>query len=656
MTSSSARRAASGEGFSAWRLAAILGLMAAAALPYAATVLHPPVWDDIPFVFHQDFLMDCGNIRRVASAEGFLKVLPFPNSARPVWLASVLADTCLGSGKTYAYRLSSIFWHSVAAALLAFLAWILTRDRGVSVAAGLLFAAHPVHTEVVNIISFRTDLLALCFMLAGLIAYREGLSGRGWRRRALAALSAPLFGLALLSKETAVVFPLLALLCDAAFPGPGPAADRRRWRAGLLAAYAAFIGAYLVFRSPRSGYVMAGHQDLLSELRTRVVLPFSDASGSRSELDQAGSRRLDPPPWAAVYEDAGARLLTMSRIFGSYMRLLVWPHPLASDYAPPVVRSWLDPWVWLGWASLAGLLAAARLLARDLPLASVGLLWIPVALLPVSGLITIYNIQAERYLFIASAGACAAAAALGAAAVRRFPAPRRKAAAAAALGLVLAPAVYITVLRNRDYASAQAFFEAAKAADPGLARMRLGLALTYAANGDVRRADSEFRAAVDLRPEHVGARLSYGAFLLREKRLAEALSQLETAADLAPTDPDTLFRLGIAEWLSEKPSAALGHLRSAAVLAPGMWVAREFAGAVLLEQGRAGEAAAELLVAARASEWRSAKGLYHLMAASRKAGLSSQAKQAEQALERLRPDLAARARGPRPRVLRPTNL
>lgn len=502
----------SSEAVSPRRVFLLLALLAGAVLLYAPTLSHPPIWDDHTFVFGQPFLRDCRNLGKVLSPKSFRGVLPVRGSARPVWLASVLADTCLGGGRLWAYRLTSAFWHGVGALLLAFLAWRLSRDAPTALMAGVLFTVHPLHVETVSIITFRADLLCLAFMLASVILHRESrlCAGRAGTAFLAAALGAAV--LALLSKETAVVLPPLLLLTEILFPATGAwraAGARRRTLWAGAAACAVLVGGYLLFRAPRSGYVMRHSRDFFSELRLSAEFPFS-----RPLEDPARSGRpevLDDPPWQRVYVDAGARARTMSRVFGSYLRRFVWPHPLQGDYAPVVVESWLHPGVLaaeFGWLLL---FAGAWALRRRLPLASYGALWTAVTLLPVSGIVLMMNLEADRYLYIPSAGACLAAAALLGEGMRRGKTRAR--AAAAAFVLAAAAGAVLVVRRGADFHSDEAFYRATLAVDPGVSRARLALAMVCANQENFSCAEEECRRSLRLWPGSRKARTFCSVFL-----------------------------------------------------------------------------------------------------------------------------------------------
>jgi len=98
-----------------------------------------------------------------------------------------------------------------------------------ALAAGAVFALHPIAVESVGWLAARFDLLAIFFALVALHCH---LSRRRW-----AALVA--FAAALLSKESTIVLPLIALALDL-YVAPGSAP--RRIAAGRAAATPTFAG------------------------------------------------------------------------------------------------------------------------------------------------------------------------------------------------------------------------------------------------------------------------------------------------------------------------------------------------------------------------------------------------------------------------------
>ena len=193
-------------------------------------------------------------------------------------------------------------------------------------AAGLLFAAHPVHVEVVAGIVGRAELLCALTTFVGLCLFlRRPMTGP----RAAAIVLC--FFIAVLSKEQGMLFPLL-LAVLAIFRVPRAAVSsrehsRNRW---LAVSLLWFGSAYFYFREH--------------------ILKFE---WNRQWIS-----------WAAnpLIRSAGAdRWLMPLVLMGRYAAVLVAPCKLSLDYGGgvigPTVR-YHEPYLYLGIASVLGWLAA----------------------------------------------------------------------------------------------------------------------------------------------------------------------------------------------------------------------------------------------------------------------------------------------------------
>lgn len=110
----------------------------------------------------------------------------------------------------------------------------------------------------------------------------------------------------------------------------------------------------------------------------------------------------------------------MLHVVPMWLRLLVWPRHLQVDFAPGEIVSGGAPEAVLGFAILCGLVAAiVYALRRDRALAF-GLLWMAIALLPVSNILPTGVVLGERTLFLPSIGFVIA---VGAVAQRVLDAP-----------------------------------------------------------------------------------------------------------------------------------------------------------------------------------------------------------------------------------------
>jgi tetratricopeptide (TPR) repeat protein len=191
----------------------------------------------------------------------------------------------------------------------------------------------------------------------------------------------------------------------------------------------------------------------------------------------------------------------------------------------------------------------------------------PITLVPVSGLWLLLNPQAERYLYVPSAGlALAGAAALSGLSRSRLPGARPAALALAAGVLVLYSLG--TVTRNLDYRDDAALHAATAAVDPGVARARFNLARSLHGQGRLDAAEAEYREALRLWPGFAGWRGAFALLLLDRGRPAEAAAELEAALRQQPGEPAVHYFLGVAHWRAGRPAAAEAQFDAALRLDP----------------------------------------------------------------------------------------
>jgi hypothetical protein len=181
---------------------AIVALAAAAV--YARSVGFAFVYDDIWVVLNNTLLH---------SPSRWPQILATPwqphGLYRPLTSLTFAFDWALGGGAPGRFHLVNLLLHAAASALVYALAsrWL---PRPGALAAGLLFALHPVHVEAVANVVGRAELLAtLCTLAAALLYLRHGdrvrTTGRVPWGTALATLGLVL--LALASKESAFAAP-----------------------------------------------------------------------------------------------------------------------------------------------------------------------------------------------------------------------------------------------------------------------------------------------------------------------------------------------------------------------------------------------------------------------------------------------------------------
>jgi Tfp pilus assembly protein PilF len=156
-------------------------------------------------------------------------------------------------------------WHfamlalHVLATYLVFVAVAnLTGSRRTAALSAIFFGLHPVHVENVAWLTSVNDLLMTVLLLASFLAYLNFRNGERTKATIWMATSVSLFLLALLSKETAAVLPLLIFAFAVIFAPTNAAKDPNpAWSAWKVAAlkdglvsipYFAVLAAYLAAR------------------------------------------------------------------------------------------------------------------------------------------------------------------------------------------------------------------------------------------------------------------------------------------------------------------------------------------------------------------------------------------------------------------------
>jgi len=197
-------------------------LVAWVALSYGWTCWFGFINDDYGWIVEARSLVSSG-WRPAASSGAFL---------RPIIHLTFLFNYLINGTAPFGYHLVNVGLEALNTYLVWRLArWVLHAPVE-SLLVAMLFAGHPSHAGAVTWVCGRTELVADAFYL-GALSLHTG-------RRTLGA--AALFALALLSKEGAVTFPLVAVAVDCLNP------RGQRWRWSSTAAYVGLLAGYFLLR------------------------------------------------------------------------------------------------------------------------------------------------------------------------------------------------------------------------------------------------------------------------------------------------------------------------------------------------------------------------------------------------------------------------
>lgn len=511
---------------------------------------------------------------------------------RPVpVLTFALERAVLGEPSAPVSHAINIGLHAAVSGLLFAVARRLGLGPAGSVAAGLLFAVHPVHSEAVASGVGRSEILAALFSLAALLAAsftgawrRPGADDVGGppplRARSAAWVTGVCVFLALGSKETALaLIPVLGI--QEALFRKRVGASGRFWieRAASFAPVALAVEIFLI-------------------LRIRAL----------EALDPLQSVPAIDNPIVAL--DPAGRLLTALAIAARYAWRLVAGYPLSADYSGPVIgheTSLLAPLPLAGLAFLAAWAVVALLPLRFrratttgsgsdrraaalaawiflLPYLVVGNLLVPIG----AGL-------AERLVYLPSAGL----ALLAGVAVQRVTggverAPGRLGRDRIARLVVATSIVALacaTAIRTRDWKDDRTLFESAVRANARSVKAHYILATLDERAGRPDRALSRVETVLGLWPDHLAATVQKTVLLGRMGDLKGAEAMARRATRLDPLYALGHFNLGLALQHQGRLAEAERAFRKSVLADPGVDSAWTALGHVRFETRRYAAAA-----------------------------------------------------------------
>lgn len=217
------------------------------------------------------------------------------NLYRPLTKAMFAIEWQLSPDNAHFHHLVNVLFYALACVLLflvllKYLKW----NVYVVFAITLLFAAHPIHTEVVANIKSRDELSSMVFLLLSLLAIHKYISN-GKMLMLLSSLFC--FFLALLSKESAIVFVALVPLFIYFFTD-APVKLNAKITGGVLAL---------------AVFYMIMHVKIIGSLGIDNIPVVDNSLMATSNV---------------IHQK-----LTAIYIMGKYFLLLLFPHPLSSDYS-----------------------------------------------------------------------------------------------------------------------------------------------------------------------------------------------------------------------------------------------------------------------------------------------------------------------------------
>lgn len=535
---------------------AVIAIVALAV--YANSLKNEFVFDDESVVLSDPTITSLSNIPGFFTGEsGFHKVIGA--YYRPVVSSTFTIDYALWKFDPFGFHLTNVIIHLINSLLLFALLRLMFRryespfkDYALLIGA-LIFAVHPIHTEVAAWVSGRTDGLAATFYFAAFIYYLKysyalnDVTDKATKKQNpvfLFAMSALMYLLALLSKEMAITFPAAIIAYDFIV-------NRIEFRSELkrkLPLYGTLIILSVIFMLIRS-YIL--------------------------------SQVTERPHYLYFYgREFSTVIYTMLQTVPLYFRLSIAPYGMLYHYSGylPYLNSPFEFGVIFAVVFIFVCLYAVYYLYKRLPYASFALLLFFITLMPVMNIVPTMNFMADRFLYVPSIFLSILASAL----ILKYYTEKLSNVILTISVAVILVYGYMTITRNADWKNEETLFQSSGDKPGSVTYVNLGN--IYAKKGQYDIAEVYYRKAIDLGVPTVLANTNLGKIFMIRNNFDSAYYYIYKSHLLDTLSPEPMHSLATLYARFEKYPEAIQWLERVTSFAPNYMNSSEMLKQVRMEQ------------------------------------------------------------------------
>ena len=463
-------------------------------------------FDDEELIYKNKYIQNLSYLPRFFTQNMIAGAGKISNMYRPLLLLSLALDYRLWNLNPMGYHLTSIILHFLNGWLVFLILQKLFKNKFISFFTSLLFIVHPIQTEAVAYASGRSDPLFTFFLLGSLwfsISYLKSQKSS----IALFIGSVILFIFSLLSKESAVILPLLTVLMLIVMENK----NLSRFKTVLL------VGVYLTV-------------DLIYIILRLTKLNFLNSFNF-----------YDVPTLYSSH--LGIRLFTFSKVFFDYLLVLFFPQDLIVARKPDIITSIFNPWVLFFAVFLIVAIFISVQKRKSNKIYFFSLTWFFITILPVSGIVPINNIESEHYLYLPSIAVFSLISFL---IYKNWiylknNEIKRLIGVLVILGILLL--FFRTVVRNYDWRDPESFYTLSLKQSPWNINMRHNLAMTYSENGKINEAILSYQRIIGLNNNFPNAHHNLANIYRKSGLYTEAETEYLKALEIDPNFYFSYFSL-----------------------------------------------------------------------------------------------------------------
>jgi len=485
----------------------IAGLIVIGFFIYAFNLSNLLFWDDDEWIKGNIFVHSFSYLKEVFTQNVEAGFGLNSNYYRPLLLLSFAFNFVIHGIAPFGYHLVSNGFH-VANGVLIFLLLSGFIGSRASFIASLLFLIHPVQTEAVTYISGRGDPMSVFFMLLGLWVFIK------YHRtpKLLFIISSVLLAIAaILSRETAVLFPLF-----------------------LMIFYISFISKEKFILALKKSFLVSAPFWVVSVIYFILRLTVFNFQNTLNFYAQSN-----------VYtENLSYRLYTFGHALVEYFKIIFWPVGLHMERDLPIHTSLFQWPVWLAATIIFSIVIiyVSRFRFQIPRIWFFSWSWFFVALGPVSGIIPINALIYEHWLYLPLIGFATLA---GFYIDKLLTFLKSKNLAISYSLFAVSLIIYFSffavqsIRRNILWGDSAKFYEDILKYSPSSVRILTNLGNIYYERGDFEKAGEFFKKAIDAPAGDTFAQPYYNlGNIYRDKgRIDDAIIQFKKAIEVDPTFP-----------------------------------------------------------------------------------------------------------------------
>ncbi len=470
---------------------------------YANSLSNEFVFDDESVVQGDPTITTLSNIPKFFTGElGFHKVIGA--YYRPVVSSTYAIDYSIWQYNPLGFHLTNVLMHIINVLLFYSLLLLMFekfqskyKDYAILISV-LIFAVHPIHTEVVAWVSGRTDGLSCTFFFAAFIYYLK-YSKEPNNKNLILTLVLYLFSL--LAKEMAITLPAVIILYD----------------------------------------MIVNRSEIKELLKKRMVMYVSliVLSGLFMLLRWYALSQVVPRQTYFYFygRDTMTAILTMLQTLPLYFRLSIAPYGMLYHYSGylPDIKSITEFAALYSIFFIVILLGAAVYFIKKAPYIAFSIIIFFVTLMPVMNIVPTMNFMADRFLYIPSMFVSVIIASV----LFRYFTQKNYNVVMVLSGAVLILFSYMTITRNAEWKTNDILFKSAEGRPGTVTYINIGN--IYANSGNFDVAEVYYRKALDLRKESVIGHNNIGKIFMVKGNFDSAYYYINEAYKLDTLSPEPQF-------------------------------------------------------------------------------------------------------------------